>query len=167
MSAGDTPAASNAQPHPTLKELIVKRALALASLVTVVVGTPAVSDAATTAKAKPKPTKRVVTWAYTGFHGVTTPVASAGFENPCTVNASACFDLQTLKYEKQVVVDGGAKVAIQYFEDGDYQTVKTFCGSQTIPVSKGTLLSFHMVLDPTCAGVPTQGKVTLTVTGLK
>ena len=140
----------------------MKRAIVLLTAAAVAV-VPAVSEAAVR---KPKPTKRVVTWSYTAFHGVTTPAVNTAFEAPCTVNADACYDLQTFKYETNVQVDGGG-AAIQYFLDGDYNGVQTLCGSGTIPVKKGTLVTLVTVLDPTCPGVPTAGDVTLTVTGRK
>jgi hypothetical protein len=141
----------------------VKRAIVLLTAAAVV-AVPVVADAAVR---KPRPTKRVVTWSYTAIHGVTTPAASTAFESPCTINADACFDLQTLKHETKVKVDAAGKVAIQYFLDGDYDGVQTLCGTGTIPVKKGTLVTLVTVLDPTCAGVPTTGQVALTVTGLK
>jgi len=140
----------------------VKRAIVLLTAAAVAV-VPAVSEAAVR---KPKPTKRVATWSYTGFHGASTPAVNTAFESPCTVNADACYDLQTFKYETSVKVEGGS-AAIQYFLDDDYNAVQTLCGSGTIPVRKGTLVTLVTVLDPTCPGVPTTGDVKLTVTGLK
>jgi hypothetical protein len=142
----------------------VKRTLALL-IAAAVVTSPVVAEAAT----KAKPTKRVVTWAYTAVHGVTTPVVSAGLETPCTVNAAGCFELVTFRHETKVTFkeSTGASVAIQYFTDGDYQTVQTVCGAGEVPVKKGTSVSFRTAVDPSCAGVPTQGKILLTITGKK
>jgi hypothetical protein len=143
----------------------VKRLLALLTLAAVA-AVPTVSDAAVK-KAKPKPTKRVVTWSYTGFHAVTTPAVNTAFESPCTVNAEACYDLQTLSYEKSVAVDAGG-IAVQYFFDDTYDSVQTLCGRGTIPVAKGTLVTLIAAIDPSCPGAPpTSGTVKLTVTGLK
>ena len=145
----------------------MKRTLALLS-VAALVATPAVAEAAKK-KPAPKPTKRTVDWSYTGFHGATTPAAYTALENPCTVNAAACFTLTTESYETLVDFKeaSGAKVAIQYFLDDDYDTVATVCTGGSIPVAKGQQVSFVTVLDATCAGVPTQGKVSITVTGKK
>jgi hypothetical protein len=151
---------SNQWAHLT-EELRVKRAIVLLTAAAVAV-VPAVSEAAV----RKKPTKRVVTWSYTGFHGASTPAANTAFESPCTVNADACYDLQTFKYETSVKVEGGS-VAIQYFLDDTYSDVQTLCGTGTIPVKKGTLVTLVTVLDASCPGVPTAGDVKLTVTGLK
>lgn len=143
----------------------MKRTLILLTAAAVAM-VPAVDASAAKAKAKPKPkpTKRVVTWDYQGVGGVTNPGFSASF---CAIEA-ACYELSTLTYEKKVAVNAGGKVALQYWADDDYNgTVQTICGEVAIPVSKGTTLNFAIVLDPACQGVPTQGKVTMTITGLK
>ena len=144
----------------------MKRLLALLTLAAVA-AVPAAGEAATRRAPKPKPTKRVVTWSYTGFHAVTTPAVNTAFETPCTVNAEACYDLQTFRYEKAVAVDAGG-IAVQYFLDDDYDSVQTLCGAGTIPVAKGSLVTLVAAVDPSCPGAPpTAGDVKLTVTGLK
>lgn len=141
----------------------MKRALVL--LVTAAVATAPLSAQA----AKPKPTKRVVTFTYQGFVGTTTPAVSGTLNEPACGATGACYELQTLKHEKQVAFSTGGP-AVQVYLDGDYEgTVQTYCGSGVVPVSKGSLVSFRMAVDPTCssAPVPTQGTVTLTITGKK
>jgi hypothetical protein len=150
----------------------VKRSLALLTAAAVV-ATPLVGHAAPKAKPKPKPTTRTVTWDYTAVHGATTPVVFTTGESPCTVNADGCFELFTEKHETAVsmkVVDAsGQAVPVQYHFNGEYVAgaVFTSCGDGSFKVKKGTQVTLATVVDPTCAGLPTQGTVTFTITGLK
>jgi hypothetical protein len=128
-----------------------------------VAAVPAVADARTRA---PQPTKRVLSWHYTGAHGVTAPLLHAAFEQPCQVNAEACYELETFKHETKVKVDAPAGVAVDWYLNEEYDgDDHTLCGSGSIPVRTGDLVSLVVVLDPRCPGVPTQGTIRLTVTG--
>lgn len=149
----------------------MKRSLALLTAAAVV-ATPFAAQAAPKAK-KPVPTTRTVTWDYTAVHGATTPVVFTTFESPCTVNADGCFELFTEKHETAVsmkVADAsGQAVPVQYHFNGEYTAggVFTSCGDGTFKVKKGTQVTLATVVDPACAGLPTQGTVTFTITGLK
>ena len=114
-----------------------------------------------------KPTKRVVTWEYAGAFGAyATGVGGGG-----NCAGAACFELPTTKYEKHISFSAkdatGAKIGIQYYFDGQYKSVPTVCSTASFDVPPGTVVSFDTVVTPGCAGVPTSGTVTITVTGLK
>jgi hypothetical protein len=133
--------------------------LAAAALVAV----PAVADASTRA---PRPTTRVVTWSYTGAHGVSAPLLHVAGESPCRFNTSACFDLETYKHETRVRVQAPPGVAVDWYLNGDYTgDDHAICGTGTISVRTGDLVNLVVVLDPRCPGVPTTGTIRLTVTG--
>ncbi len=142
----------------------MKRTLALLATAALA-ASPVVADAAK----KPVPTKRTVTWSYQGVFGAyATPAGGGGV---CGANPNACFELPTTAKETKVtftVTDAtGQKTPLQYAFDGDYQSNELTCSSGDIPVKKGTLLSFYMVATDACPGLPTQGKVTFTITGTK
>lgn len=140
------------------RTLVLLTAAALAA-------SPAVADAAK----KPRPTKRVVTFDYTGVFGVYSSAAGGG--GVCEANPDACFVLSTLPYEKKVSFTAtdatGQEVPVQWDLDGDYDNNTVSCSKGEIPVRKGTTVEFFFVAGTDCAGLPTSGTLTMTVTGLK
>lgn len=145
----------------------MKRTLALIAA-TALLATPVAADAAAK-KPAPKPTKRVVTWNYTGVFGAYASVAGGG--GVCGANPKACFELPTQKHETKVsfaAVDAtGQKIPLQFALDGDYANNQLTCSSGSTPVKKGSTVNFYMVAGPDCPGIPTSGKVTMTIIGVK
>jgi hypothetical protein len=146
----------------------VKRSLALLAAVAVV-ATPLAASAAPAPKA-PKKTTRTVTFDYTAFTAGSVSVAASFSLNNCDLPGQ-CFDFDTVKGEKTVklsAVDGtGQPVAMQVFTNDDYAgNVVTFCGTGTLKVSakSANLVSVRMTPSDTCAGLPTEGTVTGTIT---
>ncbi|MDP3714371.1 MAG: hypothetical protein Q8R60_18015 [Mycobacteriales bacterium] len=144
----------------------MKRSLALLAAVAVV-ATPL---AASAAPKPPKKTTRTVTFDYTAFTAGTVSVAASFSLNNCDLPGQ-CFDFDTVKGEKTVklsAVDAtGLPVAMQVFTNDDYAgNVVTYCGTGTLKVSakSANLVSVRMTLSDTCAGLPTEGTVTGTIT---
>jgi hypothetical protein len=144
----------------------VKRLLAATSVLALLAA-PAVADAAV--KKAPKPTKRTVTWNYTGVFGAY--VSAAGGGGVCGANPEACYDLATQVHETKVTFTAtdatGQKVPVQYTLDGDYDGNTLQCSTGDVAVRKGTVVNFYMVATDACPGVPTQGTITMTITGKK
>ncbi len=145
----------------------MKRSLALLAAAALV-ATPVVAEAAAK-KPAPKPTKRVVTWSYTGVFGAYASAAGGG--GVCGANPMACFALPTQKHETLVSFVAtdttGQKIPLQYALDGDYQGNQLTCSSGSTPVKKGSTVNFYMVAGPDCPGIPTSGKVVMTIIGKK
>lgn len=138
----------------------MKRTLVLLSVAALAAGPAA--HAATKVPAK-KPTTRTVTWAYQGPAG-----ANADSSTVSVCNDSTCTSIPLQAYETKAVIsvtDGsGQKVALLTEVDG---AAGITCGSGEVTLVKNTQLDLKAVLDPTCPALPTQGTVTVTITGLK
>lgn len=124
------------------------------------------------ASAAPKPTKRVVTFDYTGFSTVDSPAVlfnASGLLPICAV-ADSCFDFETVKGEKTIeIAASDPTTGIQiWFDDLYADNVANFCGKGRISVSPKTAhtISVRPSLG-TCGGPPTEGTLTATVTGTK
>lgn len=147
----------------------MKRTLALLTIAAVA-AIPASANAAAKKKPAPKPTKRTVTWSYSGIAGPS--IAGAGLRLCAPAGASNCFDLPTEKYETNVAVSiqdaTGQKVGLQYAIDNDYSGGATqLCAVGDVPVAKGSPVTFNTTADPTCGAPATSGTVTFTITGKK
>lgn len=131
------------------------------------------SPLAASAEPKPKPTKRVLAYEYSGFQaGGASAVGSFSTENGCQLT-QACWDFATVKGEKTIELEAedgtGAPIGIQVFVDDAYaDNVVLFCGAGRISVSARTahLISVRTSLQD-CDGLPTSGTLTATVTGTK
>lgn len=144
----------------------MKRVVAVLS-VAALVASPAVAEAA---KKKPVPTKRTVTWSYSGIAGPS--IAGAGFRFCAPSGASTCFDVPTEKWETKITVavkdSTGQKVGLQYAIDDDYSNGATqLCAAGEVLVAKGSPVTFNTTADPTCGAPATSGTVTFTITGKK
>ena len=121
------------------------------------------------ANAAPTPTKRVVTFEYSGFSSVDTPAASFHTGGPCAV-ANSCWDFDTKKGEKTIEIKGSdPSVGIQVWSDDAYaDNVVTFCGSGKVTVSPKSahVISVRPSLGA-CGGVPNSGTLTATIVGTK
>jgi hypothetical protein len=139
----------------------VKRTALLATLALVAVSP-------TLAHAAPKASKRTITFDYASPVGLTTPAANVALN--CNGPITACWDFTTVKGEKAVAVSAkdstGTPVGLQVFTDDDYNSVQTFCGTGSITVSPkaATSVSVRVAVDPTCAGIPTNGTLTAVIT---
>ena len=141
-----------------MKRTVLFAALAAVALV------PATSDAA------PKKKERTETLSYTLPTGVTSPAVSGA---TCGDPVRACLNVSLGKDEKYIkfsVKDStGLKVGIQYFAgetNDDYQSVQTICGEGKSTFKKPSMVSFRIALDNSCAGIPTQGKLTVVISNL-
>lgn len=159
---------TNTPRHPVLlpKVLVMKRSLLVLTAAAVVL-TPLAATAA-----PPKPTKRVVTFDYSGFSTVDSPVVLAnasGLLPVCEV-ADSCMEFSTVKGEKTIEVDAGdPTVGIQIWFDETYAgNVEAFCGKGKLIVSPKTAhkISVRTSLG-TCGSVPTAGTLKATILGTK
>jgi hypothetical protein len=140
----------------------VKRTALLATFALVAV-TPAIALAA--------PAKsRTISSTYTGAPGVSI-TAGAGAALGCTGPITGCWDFNTVKGEKKVTItaadSSGTPVGLQVFTDDDYaNNVQFFCGTATIEVSPkaATQVGVRVANDPSCAALPTTGKLTAVIT---
>jgi len=121
------------------------------------------------ATAAPKPTKRTVTFNYTGFSSADTPAVSFHASGVCNA-ADSCMEFETNKGEKTIEIKASAaNIGIQIWSDAAYaDTVQTFCGSGKLSVSPkaGHAISVRPSFG-SCGGVPTTGTLTATILGTK
>jgi hypothetical protein len=139
----------------------VKR-IALVAAAALVAAGPAIAHAA------PKASKRTVSYAYSNPVGFTTPAANVALK--CNAPITGCWDFNTVKGEKTVVVTAkdatGTPIGLQVFVDDDYDAVQTFCGTGTVSVSpkRPAVVSVRAAFDPNCAALPTNGTFTAVIT---
>jgi hypothetical protein len=139
----------------------VKRTALLASLALVAV-TPAFALAA-------PPASRTISSDYTLAPGLSI-TAGAGAALGCTGPVTGCWDFNTVKGENKVTITAadqtGTPVGLQVFTDDDYaNNVQFFCGTATIDVSPkaATQVGVRVAYDPSCAAIPTTGKLTAVI----
>lgn len=144
----------------------MKRSLALLAAVAVV-ATPLAASAAPKA---PKKTTRTVTFDYTGFTAGAVSLGASFSLNNCSLPGQ-CIDFDTVKGEKNVKVAAtdasGRPVGMQVWFNDDYEgTVAYYCGTAALKVSpkSANLVSIRMTPLDSCAGLPTEGTVTGTIT---
>jgi hypothetical protein len=139
----------------------VKRTALIAAVALVAVS-PTLAHAGT------KASKRTITSAYSNPVGASTPAANVALN--CNAPITGCWDFNTVKGEKTVVVTAkdstGTPIGLQVFTDDDYNSVQTFCGTGTITVSPKhpAAVSVRAAFDPSCAAVPTSGTFTAVIT---
>lgn len=142
------------------------------SLLVLTAAAVALSPMAATAATKTKTTKRVVTFEYTGFSTIDTPVVLANASGllPVCAVADSCMEFTTTKGEKTIELKASdPSVGIQIWSDGAYaDNVQVFCGAGKISVSPRTAheISVRTSLG-TCGGVPTTGTLTATIIGTR
>ena len=127
------------------------------------------------ASAAPKATKRTITYDYSGFSNIGSPVVmfnSSSILPTCDVS-KACWDFETKKGEKTIEITASdPKTGFQVFYDGAFGgadgNVVAFCGKGKITVSPKTAheISVRPALDE-CGGGATSGKLTAVITGTK
>ena len=146
----------------------MKRSLALLAAVAVV-ATPLAASAAPAPKA-PKKTTRTVTFDYTGFSAAAVSLGASFSLNNCDLPGQ-CFDFDTVKGEKNLKVSAadatGQPVGMQIWLNDDYEGgVAYYCGTATLKISPkaANLVSVRMTPLDSCAGLPTEGTVTGTIT---
>ena len=146
----------------------MKRSLLLLTAVAVAV-TPVAASAA------PKPTKRTVTYEYSGFSNVGSPAAmlNASAILPTCEVVDACWDFKTAKGEKTIEITASdPTTGFHVFYDGafggDNGNVVAFCGKGKITVSPKTAheISVRTALDE-CGGATSSGTLTAVITGTK
>lgn len=119
--------------------------------------------------APPKPTKRTLTFDYTGFATYGIDGLSLSWDAPCTV-VDACWDFSTVKGEKTIeLAADDPSVGFQVWTGGDYAgSVVSFCGKGKITVSpkKAQEISVRPFLSD-CGSIPTEGTLTAVITGTK
>lgn len=146
----------------------MKRTLTLLASAALAV-TPALGGLDAGAAPKPKKTTRTVTFDYTLFSAATVSVAASTSLNNCGLPGQ-CFEIDTVKGEKTLALSAsdasGQAVGFQVFVDDVYDSVVTFCGSGTVKVSpkSGHLVSVRAAVSDLCAGVPTEGTFSATIT---
>lgn len=124
------------------------------------VASPVAHAATTPAK---KPTTRTVTFAYQGAAGTHAVVFTGTL---CTDTTCTAIPLESYETKASISAtdSSGQKVPLLTSVDS---TDSLTCGSADVTLAKSTELDLATVVDPTCAGVPTTGTVTVTITGLK
>ena len=135
----------------------------------------AAAVALTPLAANAAPTKRTITYDYSGFSNVGTPAAmfnSSAVLPMCAV-AKACWDFPTNKGEKTIEITASdPKTGFHVYYDGtfggDNGNVVAFCGKGKITVSPKTAheISVRPALDE-CGGGTTSGTLTAVITGTK
>lgn len=144
----------------------MKRSLLVLSAVAVVLS-PLAANAAPA-----KTTKRTITYDYSGFSNVGSPVVlfNASAVLPTCQLAKACWDFKTAKGEKTIEITASdPRTGFQVFSDGMYAgNVEAFCGKGKITVSpKGAHeISVRPALDE-CGGGTSSGKLTAVIVGTK
>mgnify|MGYP000079459878 CR=1 FL=1 len=125
--------------------------------------------------APPKPTKRTITFEYSGFSNIGSPAAmfNASAILPTCDVADACWDFKTAKGEKSIEITASdPTTGFHVFYDGafggDDGNVVAFCGKGKITVSPKTAheISVRTSLDE-CGGAGTSGTLTATIVGTK
>lgn len=121
------------------------------------------------ANAAPAAKSRTITYDYSGFSNVGSPVVlfNASAVLPTCQAAKACWDFTTAKGEKTIeITASNPTTGFQVFTDGMYAgNVMAFCGKGKITVSpKGSHeVSVRPALDQ-CGGATTSGKLTAVIT---
>lgn len=127
------------------------------------------------AHAAPKATKRTLTYDYSGFSNVGSPVVLFNSSSvlPMCDAFDACWDFSTSKGEKTIAITASSPTTgFQVYYDGAYGgadgNVVAFCGKGTITVSPKTAheISVRPALDE-CGGATSSGKLTAVITGTK
>lgn len=141
----------------------MKRTVLLLTAAAVAI-TPVAASAAT-----PKPTKRTITFDYTGFATYGIDGLSLSWDAPCAA-VDACWDFSTVKGERTIELKADdPSVGFQVWTGDDYAgSVASFCGKGKITVSpkKAQQVSVRPFLSD-CGSVPIEGTLTAVITGTR